>query len=65
LLINEVAGMPLNFFVDVSVGGINLNALGQYYAITTSRYLNDQASAGKPVYEEDGLTRMTMGPAYQ
>ncbi|MRG44121.1 DUF4843 domain-containing protein [Chitinophaga sp. SYP-B3965] len=65
LLLNEVAGMPLNFFVDVSVGGINLNALGQYYAITTSRYLNDQAAAGKRVYEDDGVTPLLMAPAYQ
>lgn len=65
LLLNEVAGMPLNFFVDLNVGGINLNGLAQFYAITTSRYLKEQAAAGNTIYEEDGVTLMTMAPAYQ
>jgi hypothetical protein len=65
LLMNQVAGMPLNFFIDFNVGGINLNSLSQYYAITTSRYLKDEAAAGRTVYEEDGVTPMAMAPAYQ
>lgn len=65
LLLNQVTGMPLNFpsygIIYVSGG----TAQAAFYAITMSRYLQDQAAAGHPVYESDGVTLMTVGVAFQ
>ena len=63
-LLNTVAGMPLNFPIN-GIYDINLSADASLYAITTSRYLQDQASAGNTIYEDDGITPMTMGANYQ
>ncbi len=60
-LMNEIAGMPLDFWsVDISVSQQQqANAL--YYAGFMNRYLNDQAYSGHPIFEADGVTLMTMG----
>ena len=63
-LLNQVTGMP----IDITINGIydlNLNAKCAYYAISMSRYLKDQAAAGKTVYEDDGVTPMAMNASYQ
>lgn len=63
-LINQVAGMPLDY-VNTGIYDLNLNARCAGWAITMSRYLKDQQKAGNPVYEDDGVTLMVMGAAYQ
>lgn len=66
-LMNEVAGMPLNFW-SIANGITDFkeqSALASYYAAFMSRYLQDQALAGNIIYEQDGITRMRMGNAYQ
>lgn len=63
-LINQVTGMPLDY-VNTGIYDLNLNARCASWAITMSRYLKDQAAAGHPVYEDDGVTLMTMGTSYQ
>lgn len=64
-LMNEIVGMPLDFWsVDLySSNQQKANAL--YYAGFTYRYLTDQAYAGKTVFEADGVTPMTMGYYFQ
>ncbi|HTJ13731.1 MAG TPA: DUF4843 domain-containing protein [Dinghuibacter sp.] len=62
-LMNQVVGMPLNFWVNLN--NLNLSAQASYFAITMSRYLKNQALAGDTIYEADGVTPMTMGAAYQ
>lgn len=62
-LMNQVVSMPLNFWVNLN--NLNLSAQASYYAIAMSRYLKDQAAAGTPVYEADGVTLMVMGASYQ
>jgi hypothetical protein len=63
-LINQVTGMPLDY-VNTGIYDLNLSARCANWAITMSRYLKDQAQAGTPVYEDDGVTLMTMGTSYQ
>jgi hypothetical protein len=63
-LLNQVTGMPLNYPI-VGLYDLNLNAHSAYYAISMSRYLEDQAAAGNTVYEADGVTPMVMGASYQ
>lgn len=60
-LMNQIAGMPLDFWsVDLySTSQHRANAL--YYGGVTFRYLSDQAYNGNPVFEADGVTPMTMG----
>jgi len=60
-LINEIAGMPLDFWsIDLySSSQHQANAL--YYGGLTFRYLSDQAYSGNAVFEADGVTPMTMG----
>lgn len=65
MLLNQIAGMPLNFFSDLNAAGLTLNSAAALYAITASRYLKDQATAGNTIYDEDGITPMAMGAAYQ
>ena len=36
-----------------------------YYGKYTQRYLNDKKALGETIYEEDGVTEMTMGPSSQ
>lgn len=63
-LLNGIAGMPLDY-VNTGIYDLNLNARCAGWAITMSRYLKDQQKSGKPVYEEDGVTLIAMGVAYQ
>ena len=63
-LINEITGMPLDYS-DSYVYDLNGTAKLNYFAITMSRYLADQAASGNIIYEEDGITPMTMGSTYQ
>jgi hypothetical protein len=64
-LLNTVTGMPLNFPAHGIIFDLSGSAEASTYAITMSRYLQDQAALGQPVYEDDGITLMTMGAAYQ
>ncbi len=61
-LLHEVTGMPLEFIAATSP---NYWIVAQYYALIMNRYLLDQIDEGNPVYEEDGVTLMTMGSAVQ
>ena len=63
-LMNQIVGMPLNFPI-VGLYDLNLSADASFYAISMSRYLQDQVTAGLTVYESDGITPMTMGASYQ
>lgn len=64
-LINQVAGMPLNYYISTWLRDTQSSAKLALYAITTARYLSDQKALGNTVYEDDGVTPMTMGVAYQ
>ena len=63
-LMNQIVGMPLNFPIT-GIYDLNLSADASLYAIAMSRYLKDQAAAGNTIYEDDGVTPMTMGAGYQ
>lgn len=63
-LMNTIAGMPLDFPIN-GIRDTNLSADASLYAITMSRYFQDQAAAGNTIYEADGVTPMTMGANYQ
>jgi hypothetical protein len=63
-LLNQIVGMPLNFPIN-GIYDLNLSADAALYAIAMSRYLKDQATAGYTIYEDDGITPMTMGTSYQ
>jgi hypothetical protein len=60
-LMNQVSGMPLDFWsVDLySTQQQQSNAL--YYGGLMYRYLSDQAFGGNTIFEADGVTPMTMG----
>lgn len=64
-LINQVFGMPLNFWAGS--GGMSSAQIAEavYYATAMGRYLRQQAAAGQTVYEADGVTRMVMGTDFQ
>ncbi len=64
-LMNQIAGMPLDFWsVDLySIPQQKADAL--YYGGFTYRYLSDQAYQGNTIFEADGLTPMTMGDYFQ
>ncbi|WP_133177684.1 DUF4843 domain-containing protein [Chitinophaga parva] len=63
-LMNQVAGMPLDFWsVELSTTQQRANAL--YYGGFTYRYLTDHAAAGNTIFEADGQTPMTMGSYFQ
>jgi hypothetical protein len=64
-LINQVAGMPLDYYTTGWLTDAQLSARAPLWAIITSRYLSDQKAAGQTVYEDDGVTQMTMGTSYQ
>lgn len=64
-LINQIAGMPLDYYTTGWLTDLNLSARASFYAITVAQYLNDQHAAGNTIYEDDGVTPMTMGAAYQ
>lgn len=59
--IHDLLGMPLDFW---SVSADNQRrSEAVYYAVTTSRYLSDQAALGNVIPDEDG-SPMQMGPGY-
>jgi len=60
-LMNEITGLPLNFWsVDLySTSEHQANAL--YYGGLMFRYLSDQAYSGNVIMDADGVTPMTMG----
>lgn len=64
-LINQVAGMPLNYYISAWLYDLQGSARLALYAITTARYLSDQKALGHTIYEDDGVTPMQMGAAYQ
>jgi hypothetical protein len=64
-LINQITGMPLNYYTTGWLTDLNLNARAGLYAITMARYLSDQKAAGNAIYEDNGVTPMVMGAAYQ
>ena len=63
-LMNQVAGMPLDFWSGSSLSADAFNKT-PYYATVMGRYLREQAAAGNTIYESDGVTPMQMDPAYQ
>lgn len=60
-LINEIAGMPLDFWsIDLYTSSQHqANAL--YYSGLMFRYLSDLGYNGNTIFEADGVTPMTMG----
>ena len=64
-LMNQIAGMPLDFWsVDVYSSQVQ-QANTLYYGGFFYRYLSDQAFAGNTIFEADGVTPMTMGSQFQ
>jgi hypothetical protein len=64
-LMNQIAGMPLDFWsVDLYSSDQQSNN-APYYAGLTFRYLSDQAYNGNAIFEADGVTPMTMGGYFQ
>jgi len=64
-LMNEITAMPLSFWSVVNVTFENRSNLASYYAAFMSRYLQNQALGGHTIFEDDGVTPMRMGSAYQ
>ncbi|HEY0174759.1 MAG TPA: DUF4843 domain-containing protein [Pedobacter sp.] len=64
-LMNQAVGLPLNYWTTGWLTDLSLAARCTTWAIAMSHYLADQAAAGHPVYEDDGLTLMVMAPNYQ
>lgn len=64
-LMNQVVGLPLDFWA--TEGGVTSTQIAEaiYYCTTMGRYLRQQAAAGNTIYEEDGVTPMLLGPDYQ
>ncbi len=62
-LIHDLLGMPLNFWSTATMTS-DQRVQAIYYATTMGRYLNDQASQGNTILDEDG-TPMKMGASYQ
>ncbi len=63
-LMNQVAGMPLDFWTSNVLHDFFLGPECIYYATKFGKYLNAQAAAGDTVYEDDG-SPMSMNPSYQ
>lgn len=64
-LMNEIVGLPLDFWAPGSAFDADKGTRAVYYATTMSRYLKQQAAAGNTIYEADGVTLMRMGADYQ
>lgn len=56
-LICELMGVPREKFLDADYMNYHTNYIGAYM----KKYLADEKAAGRTVYEEDGVTEMTMG----
>lgn len=65
MLMNQVVGLPLDFWAPGTTFDSEKMARATYYATTMSRYLKQQAAAGNTIYEADGVTPMIMGADYQ
>jgi hypothetical protein len=63
-LMNQVVGMPLDFWTSNVLHDFFLGPECIYYATKFGKYLNAQAAAGNKIYEDDG-SPMSMAPAYQ
>jgi hypothetical protein len=64
-LMNQIAGMPLDFWsIDLYTSDQQSNN-ALFYAGLTYRYLSDKAYNGNPIFEADGVTPMTMGSYFQ
>jgi hypothetical protein len=60
-LMNQIIGMPLDWWsVDLYISQAQ-QANTTYYGGFTYRYLSDQAFAGNIIFEDDGVTPMSMG----
>ena len=62
-MIHDLLGMPLNFWSTATLTSAQ-TPQAIYYASTMGRYLNDQASQGNVILDEDGAP-MKMAAAYQ
>jgi hypothetical protein len=63
-LINEIAGMPLNYYTTGWMVDASVYARAATWAIAVSRYLAAQKAAGNTIYDEDG-TEMLMNASYR
>lgn len=64
-LMNQIAGMPLDFWSVSSYSSTQQQANTLYYGGFTARYLSDQAYQGNIIFEADGITKMAMGDYFQ
>ncbi len=64
-LMNQIAGMPLDFWSVDIYSSQQQQANSLYYGGFTYRYLSDQAYQGNTIFEADGVTPMTMGDYFQ
>lgn len=60
-LICDIMGIEREKFLDASYMGYRTSYIGKFM----KKYLADEKAAGRTVYEEDGVTEMTMGPQAQ
>lgn len=60
-LICDIMGIEREKFLDASYMNYRTSYIGKYM----KKYLADEKAAGRTVYEEDGVTEMTMGPQAQ
>ena len=54
-------GIEREKFLDASYMSYRTSYIGKYM----KKYLADEKTAGRTIYEEDGVTEMTMGPHAQ
>ncbi len=64
-LMNQIVGMPLDFWSIDMYSTSRQQANTTYYGGFTFRYLSDQKAAGNIITEADGVTPMTMGIYFQ
>jgi hypothetical protein len=60
-LMNQVAGMPLDFWSVDIYSSSQQQANSLYYGGLIFRYLSDEAYSGNAIFEADGVTPMKMG----
>ena len=60
-LINQIAGMPLDYWSVELYSSSQHQSNALYYAGLTFRYLSDQAYNGNTIFEADGVTPLRMG----
>jgi len=64
-LINQIAGMPLDFWSVDLYSSTQHQANALYYSGLVFRYLSDEAYNGNTIFEADGATPMTMGSYFR